>query len=1179
MTVDWSPPMTAADVREKLVEALGLDLIGPDRDDEHHDETLSQPPSRWYLTGFLVPQNAPEPQRCDDNGAEDIDEETGNGAGDDENTPEPPSTARRAFFPSSLGLSFLVPKAAKELRVTARWGDYVCLTPLEEAALPEEDSLETRRAGPAKGDLWQRRDRKVELPLPLQGDGKPTEHAVPDSGGLFLVLSVRAVHTTEAMELHLPKGSRSVSVFLVNRRDPRPDSRREEGFVFQGALDVRADTPFVARPNLRGLATDDRDECIADLQYADVCEYAVGHGVATRATLDPDGHCRLVETRWIPSAEVERVDAAKIPGIELQMENLAKLADVAEAKAKLSGLVVAYRDWIAGQRGKVPDQPKQRNATALDLLHQAEVAAGRIEAGIALLEQSDVFEAFRLANKCMAVAARQREGVLQGKEPVAVSAPAWRPFQLAFLLMNLRGLADPGHEERLAVDLLFFPTGGGKTEAYLGLAAFALVLRRLRDPGPMSAGVCVLMRYTLRLLTLDQLGRAATLICALELERQQDVTKLGKWPFEIGLWVGRAATPNVMGKKGDSNDQSARQRTIDFQRKRGGPPIPLENCPWCGTRFETSSFQLIPTESAPRDLIVLCANTACPFIRENALPLVMVDEPIYRRLPCFLIATVDKFAAMPWTGQVGALFGGVDRHDKEGFYGPCDPGQGQALPGRLPPPDLTRSRRLIHRKRLDGRRFRDEDKIPQHVVPVRFVRACQNGHIGDIDWYFFVHQHNANCRQQLYVDERGTSGDILDIAVRCQCGEWRRLSDAARSERLLLGKCRGDMPWLGPNRNVDCGEANRLLVRSASNAYFPRLMSVISLPDRDETLEKAVTAAWDFLETAESADDVRHERKKAKVAAALGDLKDEHVFVEIQRRKSEPLGPTKSVKQAELEVLTASQDEIGNDRPEGKFFAKALPRAQWDKEVPKEVERIVLVHRLREVTAQVGFTRFEAQTTDVDGELDIAAESAPLSYEASWLPAVENRGEGVFIQFRKDLLEQWKQQPAVRVRDKQLQTGYNRWLIDHPKGKKFPGIEYVLMHSLSHLLLQAVSLECGYPASSIRERVYSGDAGAGILLYTASPDAEGTLGGLVEAGRRIGRHLRNALALGRLCSNDPVCAQHAPANEHERRFLAGSACHGCLLIAETSCEQINDFLDRALVVPTVEDLGAEFFKV
>jgi hypothetical protein len=155
--------------------------------------------------------------------------------------------------------------------------------------------------------------------------------------------------------------------------------------------------------------------------------------------------------------------------------------------------------------------------------------------------------------------------------------------------------------------------------------------------------------------------------------------------------------------------------------------------------------------------------------------------------------------------------------------------------------------------------------------------------------------------------------------------------------------------------------------------------------------------------------------------------------------------------------------------------------------------------------------------------------------------------------------------------------GFRAWEKNHPgAGASFPGLRYILLHSLSHLLITAVSIECGYAASSIRERVYINDAGCGILLYTSSSD-EGTLGGLVHIGRQIESHLEHALDSGRLCSNDPVCAQHRPNNPQEERFLHGASCHGCLLIAETSCEFRNDFLDRALVVPTVENLGAEFF--
>jgi len=278
---------------------------------------------------------------------------------------------------------------------------------------------------------------------------------------------------------------------------------------------------------------------------------------------------------------------------------------------------------------------------------------------------------------------------MQGTEEAAVDAPSWRPFQLAFILMNLPGIVDPHRHDREVVDLLFFPTGGGKTEAYLGLAAFTLVNRRLKNPGYASPGLSVLMRYTLRLLTLDQLSRAARLICALELERHKDPDSLGPWPFEIGLWVGRAATPNQMGFKGDNNPNSARSKTIAFQNDDRKPaPIPLENCPWCGEKFKPHSFQLLPNANEPTDLRVVCLNRRCDFTRNQPLPILAVDEPIYRRLPCFLIATVDKFAAMPWTGLVGAFFGRVDRYDQNGFYGPCEKDRGRPLPAPPQPPDL-----------------------------------------------------------------------------------------------------------------------------------------------------------------------------------------------------------------------------------------------------------------------------------------------------------------------------------------------------------------------------------------------------------------------------------------------------------------------------------------------------------
>ena len=248
------------------------------------------------------------------------------------------------------------------------------------------------------------------------------------------------------------------------------------------------------------------------------------------------------------------------------------------------------------------------------------------------------------------------------------------------------------------------------------------------------------------------------------------------------------------------------------------------------------------------------------------------------------------------------------------------------------------------------------------------------------------------------------------------------------------------------------------------------------------------------------------------------------------------------------------------------------------------MEKIVLVHRLREVIALVGFTRFEPEMPDIDGELDINVRRAPLgSKSEDWVPAIENKGEGVFIAFSKEKIEQWSEREAVKKRGHQLSRGFDTWCaskdIDQEKENiKFPGLPYIMLHSLSHLLIMTVSLECGYAASSIRERIYANEGGYGILLYTASSSSEGTLGGLVEVGKNIEHHLHLALDRGRLCSNDPVCAQHQPQSEAEERFLHGAACHGCLLIAESSCERRNEFLDRALVIPTLEALGVEFFS-
>jgi hypothetical protein len=706
---------TSETIRAEMLEAVRLDLVGPDNGHAFAQELLPEWPSRWYLTGFLVPTEAPVEHRSDDTAEEQIDDGGSDADGlDDQATPDQPSA--KSYLPSSMGLSVIVPQGAGELEAVVQWGDYEAEElPSEEdeeatgedteaeqvEELAEEEGEDAEE--PAGGEGQQEEERRrmgfrripkeetlaISLPDP---DKPPARFPVPNSDGLIVMATVRTITGIS----RIPAGSLSVSLFLVNERSPAEDDERYRSFAFQTKLTARSAEPFVPRPDPRG--ADEReenewDERVADVQYRDVFEYSVGHGVSSVAVEDAGGACREVSSTWIPTAEVERVAPAakdQVGEVELSMAGLSELEDSDDAAAKLMPMVEQYRAWIDAQRAKVASLDPARKTTAEDMLQAATFAADRIEGGLQALADPDAKYAFKMANKVMAEAAKRRFE----QQGMNIPDPAWRPFQLAFVLLSLRGMVETSHAERKIVDLLFFPTGGGKTEAYLGLAAFTLVLRRKRHPGIRSAGLSVLMRYTLRLLTLDQLGRAASVICALELEREQDTENLGEWPFEIGLWVGSGATPNRMGfrgYKGPGKDYTAYTKTRRFKQDSAHKPspIPIENCPWCGEKFTADSFRLTPHDRAPTNLAVHCVDYKCDFSGNRNLPILGVDEPIYRRLPCFIIATVDKFAALPWTGQTGALFGRVDRYAPgEGFYGPFEPGTGDPLGEHLPGPDL-----------------------------------------------------------------------------------------------------------------------------------------------------------------------------------------------------------------------------------------------------------------------------------------------------------------------------------------------------------------------------------------------------------------------------------------------------------------------------------------------------------
>lgn len=489
-----------------------------------------------------------------------------------------------------------------------------------------------------------------------------------------------------------------------------------------------------------------------------------------------------------------------------------------------------------------------------------------------------------------------------------------------------------------------------------------------------------------------------------------------------------------------------------------------------------------------------------------------------------------------------------------------------------------RSRRLVHRKALDPKgRFEG-----RAVVPTRFVRACPKGHIDDLDWQRFVHDLEDDCRRQLWLDERGTGGDLGELVVRCECGKQRGMYEAAVLELAPLGICRGRRPWLGPRAAEACNLPSRLLIRTASNAYFPQVMSVLSLPNRGSAVQVAVTKLWDDLQIVDDAGDLALMKRKPRVAEGLAPYGTDEVLTAIEEHKHGP-GDERPVKQVELDALLAAAEGYGDDVPiDPDFHARRLPDRAWRRTGHTAgIEAVIQLHRLREVLALVGFTRFEAVTPDIDGEYETDVERAALALEPSWFPAVENRGEGVFIQLRAGDVAQWLQRGAVVERVDRLARGHDAWLeqLNGRSERPFPGGPYVLLHTLSHLLIESLSMRCGYPASALRERVYvDGDAGRyGILLYTGSSDADGTLGGLVQQARHIDGHITLAAQMAALCSNDPICAQHEPGVSIERRWLHGAACHGCTFVAETSCEMHNDYLDRALVVPVIGVTGAAFF--
>lgn len=592
--------------REQMVVRLQRDLLGP----REEEEELADLPLDHYVVGVLYPRigDTIDPAEDDELG-EDEDEPT---------VVDPPVALANTRYPSSAGLTFAVDTAACDrVLVDVEAARYLLVE--------DENGRRWRRAPLALKDL------EVEASRPISGRWLELWE------GLALFVKVRGVDD---------QGAVSVTLTLVNTREARAGQRDADAF-FQPSISVRApddSAAFVERRS-RAADIDDADLRSYRLLYRHAKTFAIGHGCAADwGREDLADRATRVFTTFLPEHELLLADSnpsIKSPAFGLKFLATADREDVLAALAHFCGL---YLEWIDARADEIHRLPAGLQSTAAEHITACRECLSRMRAGIDELD-GKVWTAFQLANLAMWNQRTRATWIRAGKptpEPIPDDTPQWRPFQLAFILQCLRGLAEPGHEDREIADLLWFPTGGGKTEAYLGLIAFTVFLRRLRSAD--GDGVTVLMRYTLRLLTLQQFERAALLISACEQIRRKR-EDLGRSEICIGLWIGQAGTPNTL-----ADARTALTNLRDGREVLEGNPLQLRRCPWCGSELGPFQYE-ITTE--PR-MLIRCRDKTCEFAR--GLPVYLVDEDIYRRRPTLVIATVDKFATMPWRQETAALF-------------------------------------------------------------------------------------------------------------------------------------------------------------------------------------------------------------------------------------------------------------------------------------------------------------------------------------------------------------------------------------------------------------------------------------------------------------------------------------------------------------------------------------------
>ncbi len=617
--------MTAV-ARERIVEYLVRELIGPAGGPE---EVIADPPQRRYTTGLLFPRDVPQGIVL----SEETDDDTVGSFRDD--PVDDPVALANQWMPSSVGVSFYVAGATG---ITCRLSG------------ARYEAVEGSR-----GQRWRR------VAIATIGEPEVVElhwGALPRSEEAVLGGRARVQAFARAVaDGHL------VTVSLLNEQVQDRDGPIDPSkCLLQLSLSCEPiggairDYP---RPEI--LSSDLEDEEL-QLLFRDTHVFAIGHGCA--AAWDSAGStAESVRVAFMPSHEVPPLEPVKA---DMEVLGLAHLADAAAdtrlLAKELNSFVDTYQRWAEGLPGANEDIPTALHPARGRLLGRVDSGIARMRRGVDVLAaDSVVLRAFRLANLAMlmqmhhtkVIAAKPRRADAEGIPAVDYSRLPqyrWYPFQLAFLLLTLASVADASDGDRETVDLIWFPTGGGKTEAYLGIAAFEIFLRRLRA-GDGGAGTTVITRYTLRLLTSQQFQRMAALACCCEALRQEDMTEFGSLPITIGLWVGGESSPNKFIDAKDRLEQLQDGATSDSY-------LQIDRCPWCGTVLIPNDYEDLGAygvEATATSFRMFCPSPACRFHAQ--LPISVVDEEMYGAPPTMIVGTVDKFAQLAWSESGGAFFG------------------------------------------------------------------------------------------------------------------------------------------------------------------------------------------------------------------------------------------------------------------------------------------------------------------------------------------------------------------------------------------------------------------------------------------------------------------------------------------------------------------------------------------